>query len=223
MDSFTLYENATTIENHKFKITGSGVSVTGIMQNELSFAGSNEYSSAKDLMDSVLGSMGGIGDKISKVKQLADTGLRMGGRSTVTDYESRLVWNSSDKPQFTIEYKIYNQSSADSVDPKRGALFLAKNLQKGVLPTKGKPSPTRKGLFYKAPLGYKFAGKGGVRGTVMLEVGTWFKAGGLVIRNTNFTPSIQVMKSGQPLFVTGSVTLEPYQLISYDEFVKYFI
>ncbi len=224
LDSFLIYEDMISNANYKFIISGSGINVSGVMQNELSIAGQNDYSSAKEIIDSVLGKLGKLGDVAQTVREYGNIGLRMGGRSNITDFESRLVWNSSDKPQFTIEYKLYNLSS-DIADGPKGALEQAKNLQKGVLPELGSPAPGRKGIFFKAPLGYKFVNKtgSGVKGTVSLEVGKWFKASNLIVKSTNFTPSIQVMKCGKPLYVTGSVTLEPYQLVSYKEFMGWFL
>ena len=207
-------ENANKL--YQFLIAGSGISVTGIMQNELSIAGSNSFSTVKDVMSDIP-----IVGKALDIKDKMGGMIKLSGRSTITDYESRLVYDSSEKPVFSISYKFLNLS-ADQAVGKRGALPMAKMLHQGVLPTKGKPAMGRTGLFFKAPLGYTFAGNNGVQGTVSLSIGKWFKASELVVKSTNFTPSKEVMSNGQPLYVTGTIDLEPYELITYATFMGYF-
>lgn len=202
-------------DNYKFVIASDKWSVTGVMSNEMPIAGGNDFQSAKDVLDSlpIVGKALAIKDSFGNV-------FKLSGRSAITDFESRLVWNSSQKPQFALEYKFYNASTAISTSA-RGAMTQAKQLQATVLPTKGAPAIGRKGTFFRAPLGYKFL-TNKVSGVLSLQIGAWFRATNLLATSTNFTPSIQVMQNGQPLFVTGSITLEPFQAITYEEFLAYF-
>ena len=215
------YEIANANDLHTFLIAGSGISVKGIMQNELSIAGGNKFSSVRDIMGDIP-----IVGKVLDIKDKMGGMIKLSGRSTMTDYESRLVYDSSTKPVFTISYKFLNLSAGTSgpyaSKGKRGALTMAKLLQKGVLPTKGIGVGGHEGIFFKAPLGYTFAGKNGVQGTVSLTIGKWFVASDLVVTATNFTPSREVMRDGQPLYVTGTIDLEPYELITYNTFLSYF-
>lgn len=214
----TNYEAAFNNPRYQFTITNAdqSVNVTGAIQNELSIAGQNQF----DTAGQVLGDIPVVGALINMKEKFSNV-IKLSGQSNVTSWESQLVWNGSDKPQFTVEYKFYNRSSQIS-ETDKGALQMAKALQSTVLPNKGvKPSGMRKGFLYSAPLGYKLGAKG-ASGLLALKIGNWFQAKGLVATSTNFTPSIQVMRSGLPLFVTGSITLEPYRMITYDEFLGYF-
>jgi hypothetical protein len=92
-----------------------------------------------------------------------------------------------------------------------------RRIQSAVLPTLSNRRG-RQGFFFNAPLGYKLNGQG----TVILSVGKWFRASRLVITDTNLVPSREVLSNGMPQSVTGSITLEPYELITYQQFANYF-
>ena len=195
---------------------GSKWSVKGVLQTDLSIAGSNDFMTAKEAMSDlpIVGKVLEIKDKFSNVFQIS-------GRSSITDFESRLIWNNSSKPQFVVDYKFVNTSNDAANNERLGALHKALQLQACVLPTRGKPAIGRKGYFFRSPLGYRFKIQG-ASGTLSLQIGKWFRATGLVAMATNFVPSRETMKDGQPLEVVGSITLEPFQASTYKQFLGYF-
>lgn len=226
-------DNLDANDLYRFIIAGdrsSGINVSGQMQNQLSIGGENSYTD----VGAIIGEVGGIVSSISKtlgavvsaataLKRGLDAANTIASQSKVTDVESRLIWEGSSKPQFVIEYTFYNESQTQAKSPK-GALSMALALQKAVLPSKGSPAKGRAGVFFKSPLGYKpkTGGNKVASGTLTLSIGKWFRASDLVIRSTNFTPSIQVLGNGHPVLVKGSVTLEPSELITYETFKGYF-
>jgi len=217
-------------ELYKFLIAGSDIAVEGQMQNQLSIGGANGFTDVASVMSELSDVAGGISKTLGAVIGAASaikTGMnavnQASSRSKVTDFESRLVWEGSEKPQFVIEYTFYNESQSQAVSSK-GALSMALSLQKAVLPSKGLPAKGRPGVFFKSPLGYKpkTGGNKVAQGTLTLSIGKWFRANDLVVKSTNFTPSIQVLGNGHPVLVKGSITLEPSELITYEAFIGYF-
>jgi hypothetical protein len=217
-------------ELYKFMIVGGGINVEGQMQNELSIGGQNGFTDVSAVISEIADMAGGISKTLGAVIGVAK-GLKAGlnavnqasSQSKVTDFESRLIWESSEKPQFQVEYTFYNVSQAFAESTK-GALSQALSLQKAVLPSKGKPAKNRPGVFFKSPLGYKpkTGGNKVAQGTLTLAIGQWFRASDLVVRSTNFTPSTQVLGNGHPVLVKGTITLEPSELITYETFLGYF-
>lgn len=210
------YEKELLNKNYQFVIATKKWNVVGIMTSDIGFSGGNDYSSVKD----VLGDLPIIGKAIEAKDKLGNI-FKISGRSNITDFESRLVWNNSKKPQFTVEYRFLNTKVHGSDSPK-DALYKAKTLHSAVLPTMGEPAKgLRKGAFFRSPLNYKFF-ESGAQGVLSLSIGKWFMASDLLVTDCHFTPSKQVMSDGRPLYVTGSITLEPYQAITYAEFLSYF-
>lgn len=217
-------------ELYKFMVVGGGIQVEGHMQNELSIGGQNSFTDVSAVISELADIAGGLSSKIGAVigaVKAVKSGInavnQASSQSKVTDFESRLIWESSEKPQFQIEYTFYNVSQ-DFAKSTKGALSQALALQKAVLPSKGKPAKNRPGVFFKSPLGYKpkTGGNKVARGTLTLSIGKWFRASDLVVRSTNFTPSTQVLGNGHPVLVKGSITLEPSELITYETFLGYF-
>lgn len=206
------------------------VSVEGHMQNELSIGGQNGFTDVSAVISEVADIAGGISKTLASVVGIAGAikrGLnaanQAASQSKVTDVESRLIWEGSEKPQFQIDYTFYNTSWEYS-ETTKGALSQALTLQKTVLPSKGAPAKNRPGVFFRSPLGYKpkTGGNKVAQGTLTLSIGKWFRANDLVVRSTNFTPSKQVLKNGHPVLVKGTITLEPSELITYETFLGYF-
>lgn len=217
-------------ELYKFIISGSGIGVEGQMQNQLSIGGANGFTDVSAVLSELANVAGGMSKTlgavigaVGAVKSGLNAVNQASSRSKVTDFESRLIWESSEKPQFVIEYTFYNESQSQAEGTK-GALSMALALQKAVLPSKGLPAKGRPGVFFKSPLGYKpkTGGNKVAQGTLTLSIGKWFRASDLVVKSTNFTPSIQVMGNGHPVLVKGSITLEPSELITYETFLGYF-
>lgn len=194
--------------NYLVKIAGlkdsKGVSLKGVaavMQNELAIAAGNEFSTAGEQISAITGGAFDIGGKLA-------AGLQLAGRAPILRSQTRMVWTGSRKPSFNIEISLLSTKVGD-VDP---IMSQMKRLQSSVF-------PGQSGELLNAPLGYTIKG---TRGTLILEVGKWFRATNLVATDTNFAYSKEVMSDGSPLFITGSITLEPYQALTYDDFLGYF-
>lgn len=210
--------------NSKYKfivagLNGSGkTTVSGIMMNEVSMGFSNQFQTAREALDELLSSLPlgkAIGGLVSTIRAGADIARQVSavsGRSKLTVAETRKVWNGSGLPQFTVDFFFY----ATSVDQKDRPMERIKRLQRAVMPSGTKASGGK--IFQRAPLGYKVDGSG----TMMLTIGNWFVAPGLVMDSMNFTPSRESMSDGSPLYISGSFTLVPYKAISYEEFQSYY-
>lgn len=178
--------------------------IYNVLMSELAFGGGNSFTT----YGNTIRDLPVTGDWL-KFKDKFNSVIKLGGMSAYARSESDLLWEESNKPQFTIEFILMALSDEES---KRN-IQTVKRIQSSVLPIlEGK-----EGL--KAPLGYNRTGSG----TLSLTVGTWFNARGLVVMNTSCTPSKQVMRSGNPLYWTCSMTLEPYRIISIQEFEDYFL
>lgn len=217
------YDIITGNSNYNFilaGITGSSTgSVSGVMMNEIPMAFANDFSTAKEALDELLSSLPlgqTIGGAVSAFKGGADI-LRniaqVSGRSKLTVAETRKVWNGSGMPEFNVDFFFYSTSTSAQNRP----MDKIKDLQRCVLPSGSQASGGK--LFQKAPLGYKVDGTG----TMTLKIGNWFQASGLVMTSMNFVPSREVMQDGSPLFVSGSFTCVPFQAISYEDFMSYYL
>ena len=202
------------LANKKYQIVIAGLTggpVIASMQNDLAIAGGNDFTTAGEVLRDVpiAGQALAIKDKVGGVVKLT-------GRSVTSQFETRLAWSNSLKPNFTLEMTFYNDSATATDD------VLAQYLR-----IKSAVLPTAQGKFFKAPLGYKIGSAQGQTlqptGTISVEVGEYFRATKMVMIAESFTFSKEVNILGQPLFATGSVTLEPFKAITYEEFQDYFI
>lgn len=218
MEKLTTYESimADNGSNYKVSIGGLGhtnnVTVTGILNAPMPIAGSNEFDSAKVALSQLplFGKVFDIGNSISQILKIS------GNDTTMSVEQTRKIWQESKVPQLSVELTFWNIGSHFT---KKDELPVNKvrAIYSALFPTK------RDNLLVSAPLGYKFTNdKGDAVGTVTLRIGRWFFATGLVVVDANFTPSLEVTQDGSPLFYTGSVNLEPYKMITYQEFSGWF-
>jgi hypothetical protein len=199
-------ENA---QNYKIIITGlQGGPVTGAVETDFGLAGGNDFGSAGDALNDlpIVGGLVGLKNKLSNVANLS-------GRSAITELETRKVWNNSLIPDLPVEFTLYQASASDL-----SIIEKVKRLKSAVY-------PSRNGAFFKAPLGYRFAGQSSrtAQGTIALQIGTWFRAFGLVMASVNTTFSKEVNSQGQPIEVKVNCTFQPYKAITYDEFESWFL
>jgi len=188
---------------YRFTLSGLKAKITSVMTNELAIGGSNTFSAKTELQERipVVGKITEVTNKIKVVPQLANS-------ASYTKNETSNTWTQSGKPQFTVDFTLI----ANNADKAKTHVDWIKMLQSAVLPQGSHDG----GLA--PPNGYTNTGAG----TLTLFVGAWFKATSLVMVNTTFTPSKQVMSNGYPLFWVCSITLEPYRMITAGDFSKYF-
>lgn len=209
------------LNNPRYKVTIVGLtggSISAVMQNDLAIAGGNDFTTVGDIVSEIP-----IAGNIKNLKDKASGLVKVTGRSVISELETRLVWSNSLKPNLNIEMTFYNDEARSNSDPK-SAIYQYKAIKSAVLPTK-------QGSFFKAPLGYKVASlnskkkvvSGSPSGVLAIEIGGWFRASNMVMTSESFQMSKEVNSLGQPLFITGSITLEPFRAITFEEFEDYFI
>lgn len=125
------------------------------------------------------------------------------------------LWKGPSKPNFAIDLVLLNYRKDSDV---RNDLLT---LYSSVLPG---GSTLKAGTILAAPLGYKASGS---KGTVTVEIGTWFRATDLVVETVTSTFSKEVVKdaSGKystPLYATANISFRPRKAITFEEFKKYF-
>jgi len=132
------------------------------------------------------------------------------------------MWVSSQRPSFLVSF-LYpalreGEDIVDNVKYLVGATYP--DAEDGAMTT-----------LLEAPNGYA-VGAGGAQdlttgtslaGTWMLEYGRWFRATNLVLRSASATMSKEITPYSGPLYAKIDVTLEPYRLISAEEFHDYFL
>lgn len=213
LDHLLTYESLMKGEsNYTVTIGGlRGGAVSGILNAPMPLAGGNDFESMRSALSN-LPIAGKVFDAIDSVSRVA----RITGNDTeMSLQQTRKVWQESRAPQLSIEMTFWNigdENPADRPITKVARIYSA------LFPSR------RKGTFLvRSPLGYKFTNENGdAVGTLYLSIGQWFKAGGLVMLDANFTPSLEISSDGTPLYYTGTVTLEPHRMITYEEFLGWF-
>jgi hypothetical protein len=189
------------------KVSGSGVSLEGVLQNDLGVSGQNDFDTG--FMGSEM--FQGVLEKKAELQRTITlgTGGAAGADTSGTIQEmTKLNWTGSQKPLFTVEIALVALKDDATYDVVKKSMQAMKCVY-----------PNKKLGVFEAPLGYN---PGNAAGTLNLTIGKWFRARNLVMRSANFTYSRVCLKSGKPLYALGSVTLEPYQAITYGEFRSYF-
>lgn len=208
-------DNIENVKGGTFTIRAPSWTVTGVMQDDLNISGGNDYDGG------FLGA-GMISEVVSKkadIQRTANLGAHALGKSKAFGADmgddlplnSILNWTGSKKPIFEISVVFIALKDDNENDVIRKCM----DLYSAVFPTGGE---TLISLF-KAPLGYNGASGAG---TVVLEVGEWFRATGLVIKDVGFTYSKSCLRSGRPLFATGTIRFEPYRPVTIGMFRNWF-
>lgn len=209
-------------EQFNFKITGLGAnrseSISATMLNDLVISGANSFSSAGDMVREGMGGFMGIGDRVmTKGADLLNNkvmGRQLAGFGKYNKTETRAKWTESSKPQFTIEFVLVASTAADAL--YNAGLIQA--LKSATLPINDKGA-------LLAPLGYRSVYKNGkldLTGTLTFSLGKWFVATKLIMVNESCRPSRQVTSNGYPLSWDCAVTLETMEMITIDDFRRYF-
>jgi hypothetical protein len=196
-------------KNYKIIIAGlDGGPVTGAIEADFGFAGGNDFSTAGEALKD-LPIAGNLIDLKNKITNLAT----ISGRSATTELETRKVWNNSLIPDIPLQFTLYQANANDE-----SIIDKVKRIKSAVY-------PTRAGAFFKAPLGYRFVGQNSrqARGTLTVQIGTWFRAFNLVMTSENVTFSKEVNVNGSPIRANVSVTLQPFRAITYEEMQSWFL
>lgn len=217
-DMSLYYEKIMNDESSLYRATITGVraqngsrTVAGVLNSAVPLAGGNEFESAK----TALSKLPLIGKVFELSGALSDF-TRLAGKDTAMAVEqTRKIWQESRTPVLSVEMTFWGLQAGDLGNRPIDKVLA---LYSGVMPTK-----SAGGFLISAPLGYRFTDENfNASGLVALNIGTWLRATELVMTNVNFTPSLEVMADGSPLYMTGSVELEPFKMITFDEFLAWF-
>lgn len=150
--------------------------------------------------------------------KLAEVAESLGANieSARTRENTTYTWISSERPSFSVPLVFL------ATDPRQTPQYEAVSLAKLCMPRIQEDSANPTLL---RPAGYRSGGQGSGNapdGTFTLEIGNWFEASGLVLRDAQLSLSAQRTANGQPLYAEVQATLEPYRLVSEQEFEQYF-
>lgn len=124
-------------------------------------------------------------------------------------------WTGSNRPVFELPLMFVRVRLTDDVEAETLKLY------KGVFGTSvGGGVASR----FRAPLDYapSKSATAGASGTVTMRIGRWFSASNLIFNTVNFNFSDTPTEGGKPLWAEGSISLEPFRAITFNEFQNYF-
>lgn len=220
--------------NNKVSIVGPGLTearggrlaapgVTGIMLNEMNLSVSNDFGSLVNpnkTLDELSGTIGKLATTTASFFDNDKLGDFIQNLAPRTLLHTVSTWAGSSKPTFPINLLFLRVRAEDNIAQQ------VKSLYRTVLPTKAINLPIQGRTTLttvRAPLGYFPTSENTAEGTLTLQVGQWFRATNLVARSVDFTFSKEVSTDGFPLYASGTIILEPFRMITYDEFEAYFI
>lgn len=190
--------------------------VTGVLNQPIALAASNEFNTLRQALESA---PLGIGTGTALINKGMDYQKVFTGTTTAIEFfQTKKTWRESGMPVIDLNITFWGLKTGvdrpiDKVKTLYSALF---------------PTSSYKSFIVKAPRGYapKILAndniQDGADGTLGLSIGRWLKIGGLVAKSANFTQSSHLMRDGTPLFMTGNISLEPYRMITYGEFLTWF-
>jgi hypothetical protein len=187
--------------------------VTGYMSRPIEIGGNNDFNSP-DIAGSQHAASDVVNAAYKAINAIAGAHKAMVLQKNLG--QTILAWTGSGKPQFHIALMFFAVRIGD--DPT----IPWRKLMRGVLPTAGN------GIWpinqIVSPLEYSVdPARATATGTSMLEIGQWFQADGLIIRDVRWTASVEITSQGTPLYAEGTVTMEPFRTITIDEFEEYFM
>lgn len=192
-------------------IPGEPKGLEGYYCDDLSIGGRSVYGNPLEsqMQESLSNSIQALQGFVSNV-----TGITYKVPSLRSIEQSVAVWNSTEKPSF--EARLMFVCIREDQDVRK----MVMTLYKTIYPTK---TPFGGVDFLNAPLGYSpLPGADSTKNTCMVAIGKWFKCDRQIVTSVNFSFSKETIANGSPLFATGSISFEPYRMITYDEFKAYF-
>ncbi|HEC63781.1 MAG TPA: hypothetical protein ENI23_00640 [bacterium] len=187
---------------------GAPATVTGFVQDNITIGGKNDYNKP---------GAGGAQQKLSQVASSVASvanifGANMGQFQIMHLSQTVNAWVGSGKPQFQIPMLFLATKESDDVRVSVARIMDA-------------TYPTRSSIVtLRAPLGYAVNPRtaAALRGTLAVRVGNYFRATRMLIIEQSFKLSKEPIRSGAPLYAEGSITIEPYRLLTAAE-IKAFI
>lgn len=197
--------------------------VTGIMTNDFSISVSNDFGSLMQqnaMLENISNTIGRAATTGAAVFDNDKLGEFVQGLAPRSLLHTVATWSGSSKPAFPISMLFLKLRSRDDIGRKVRSLYRTVLPSRAInLPVAGKAALST----IRAPLGYFPTSESTAQGTLALQIGQWFKATNLICRSVDFTFSKEVSTDGFPLYATGTIILEPFRMITYEEFEAYFI
>ncbi|QJT70938.1 hypothetical protein GR7B_00140 [Vibrio phage vB_VcorM_GR7B] len=196
--------------NKQVILTNGSLTVTGYLEQDFEVGGSAVYDNPFEQF---------LDDKSAKLQQAAAIGNQF-GMTDMSSFQlkSRLntisLWTGSERPTFNIPFTLVRKRATD-----QPVTAVTSQLTSYLYPI---AESGLEGLL-SAPGGYATAEGGSATGTWTLKIGRWFRATGLILLNASFTHSKAVTTDDSPLYATGTVSMQPYRMISASEFRNYFL
>lgn len=156
--------------------------------------------------------------------QTAGIAMRAAGVHPTPVVGTITAWQGTEKPQFDLGLLFVQTKDGEDI-PEKSARGLSARcypdfVDYGVMMQRGpmgyKPMTTMAGKKYEP------GAQDSMAGTCTLTIGKWLKAPGLVLQNASFEYSKECSPSGSPLYAQGKVTLIPYRMITYKEYLNYY-
>lgn len=206
------------VQQYSFKLVGlgdnGGDSIFGTMLTPLVLGGGNQFSTSGEMVREGMGGiMGKGGELMAKGRDLYNNkfmGRQMGGIGRLNQGETRNKWTTSTRPQVSCDCTFLANSAGESE-------FNAKKIQL----IKSAVLPRAAGGALMAPLGY-VGDANGKRGTLTFALGYWFVMNKMVMVSESCTASTQIMRTGYPHSWHVTFVLEPYEMITIQDFKRYF-
>lgn len=225
-------DNLLQNSNNKIIISGDGLfesrqgitaaGITGIMTNELSLSVSNDFGSLVNpnkTLEALSETIGRAATSAASVFDSDKLGDFIQNLAPRTLLHTVSTWSGSSKPTFPISLLFLRVKRSDNIS------LQIQSLYKTVLPTKNIKLPIVGNTTLttiRAPLGYFPTSEHSADGTLSIQIGKWFTAHDLVARSVEATFSKEISTDGFPLYATATIVLEPFRMITYDEFQAYF-
>lgn len=165
--------------------------------------------------------LGNIGNTLT---QVASLGMKAVGLGPQPEIGSIVAWNGASRPAWDIGLLFVHAKNGEDKPEEKVR----------VLNSRCYPKFIKAGItLMRTPMGYNpidamaadytSGAASSLKGTCVLTIGKWFKAPGLVVTGSSFEFSKECAKDGSPIYAQGKIQVQTYRMISYREYMDYFI
>ena len=190
--------------------------VRAFITSDLTISAASRYNSPLESQkqNSMSETVAGIGAIAQRVIPWAELREKISGFTLRSVGQSVATYSATEKPTFNVSLLFVATRSDDDVRKKVAALY-------------DMVMPSFAGFGFddlvRAPLNYAPGDNKGATGTIAVQVGSWFQALDQIMTNVTFTFSKESIPNGSPLYAHGSISFEPYRVISAEELRGYML
>lgn len=186
-------------------------SVLGFTRGDFQFNISNEFNNPE-----INSGQQSLTNAVNSVKRFLNDWFNTQAAQERIQHPGQTInsWIGSNRPVFSIPLMFIAIRPGDDVRDQ------VKALARGVSSTAVGSGISQR---FRAPLGYAPAfGEATAVGTIAVEIGQWFRATELVMKDSSFNISTITTDSGHPAWAEGTVTLEPFRAVTIRDVRGYF-